>query len=222
MLKDMNPPRLPDCSPPTRQDGVVLMVALIILVAMTLAGVALIRSVDTANVIAGNLAFHQSATNAGERGTEQAVNWLADKVHNEPTALYDDKKLDQGYLASWGDDPAAGKWDDFWKNIPAKEKRLATPGGGSAQCPEPGDNSGADAAGNTVCYVVQRLCTKAGKPNTPDNPCTQPPPSANSGGSQSGGSGPGPAASKQVYYRITTRIEGPRRTVSYLQTIVAI
>jgi Tfp pilus assembly protein PilX len=45
--------------PASSQRGVVLLVALIILVALTLAGVALIRSVDTANIIAGNLSFHR-------------------------------------------------------------------------------------------------------------------------------------------------------------------
>ena len=40
-----------------KQSGVVLFISLIILVAMSLAGIALIRSVDTSNLIAGNLAF---------------------------------------------------------------------------------------------------------------------------------------------------------------------
>jgi Tfp pilus assembly protein PilX len=52
--------------PRSNQRGVVLLVALIILVALTLSGVALIRSVDTANLIAGNQSFHQSAVHAGE------------------------------------------------------------------------------------------------------------------------------------------------------------
>jgi Tfp pilus assembly protein PilX len=39
------------------QQGVVLLMALIMLVALTLAGIALVRSVDTTNLIAGNLAF---------------------------------------------------------------------------------------------------------------------------------------------------------------------
>ena len=43
-----------------KQRGVVLFIALIALVAMSLAAVALVRSVDTATIIAGNLAFKQS------------------------------------------------------------------------------------------------------------------------------------------------------------------
>lgn len=215
--------RLPDGSPPNRQDGVVLMVALIILVAMTLAGVALIRSVDTANVIAGNLAFHQSATNAGERSTEQAItNWLAKHSVPGDATLYEDKKQDQGYLAARADPAAGVSWDKYWNDTLAARSVVAAPPHLPLDAPPPcPGNANADAACNTVRYVVERLCATTGKPNTVANPCTQPPPSASSGGSQSAG-GIAPAATKQVYYRITTRIEGPRRTVSYLQTIVAI
>jgi Tfp pilus assembly protein PilX len=50
------------------QQGVVLFIALIVLVAMSLAGIALMRSVDTNVLIAGNLAFRQGATMAGDWG----------------------------------------------------------------------------------------------------------------------------------------------------------
>lgn len=214
----MNPLPWPaDCSPQHRQRGVVLVVALIILVAMTLAGVALIRSVDTANIIAGNLAFHQSATNAGERSTEQAVNRLTTIGVN---ALYENIEA-EGYVATRVDppareDPPGVDWDKFWIDSLADQAVAAPPL--ATTCP---GNVNADAACNTVTYVIHRLCETTGKPNTSTNPCTQPPPSASSGGSQSSG-GIAPAAPKQVYYRITTRIDGPRGTVSYIQTIVAI
>ena len=58
---------------PDRQGGVVLVVALIILVALMLGGIALVRSVGTTNIIAGNLAFQQAATQSGEAGTEAAI-----------------------------------------------------------------------------------------------------------------------------------------------------
>ena len=50
---------------PGGQSGVVLFIALIVLVAMSLAGVALVRSVDTNLLIAGNLAFKQGDTCVG-------------------------------------------------------------------------------------------------------------------------------------------------------------
>ena len=48
------------------QRGVILFVALIVLVAMSLTGIALIRSVDTNVLVAGNLAFRQGATAAAD------------------------------------------------------------------------------------------------------------------------------------------------------------
>ena len=54
----------------------VLFFALIALVVMSLAAVALIRSVDTSTMIAGNLAFKQSATTSGDSGVEGAITAL--------------------------------------------------------------------------------------------------------------------------------------------------
>lgn len=197
--------------PLARQQGVVLLVALIVLVAMTLAGVALVRSVDTANVIAGNMAFQQSAIHAGERGTEAAIaNWLAVEGSN----LEIDNKVGQAYVATRSD-PAAGQtWDAFWNSIPANEKRVAAPAG--AAC---ASNANADAACNTVTYVIHRLCPNTGAPHTEANVCSQPPPAPSPGDSNRLGT-PAVKTPPPVYYRVTARIEGPRRTVSYIQTIV--
>lgn len=188
---------------PNRQQGVVLLVALIVLVALTLAGVALIRSVDTANLIAGNMSFHQSAVHAGERSTEQAINaWLLPKTIAKSTALYANE-LTEGYHAV-REDPATGvSWDAFFSAIPADEKVVGSP----------------DAAGNTVSYVIHRLCDTADAPHLTN--CSKPPANANAGGSQGAG-GPTQITNSQVYYRITTRIAGPRNTVAYIQTIVAL
>ena len=97
-------------TPRARQGGVVLMMALIVLVAMTLAGIALVRSVNTSNIIAGNLAFQQAATHAGDTGTEAAVGWLE---ANNTAALHGDL-LGQGYTASRSDPGLGQSWDNFW------------------------------------------------------------------------------------------------------------
>jgi len=57
---------------PRSQRGTMLIIALIVLVAMTLAGIATMRSVDTATVMAGNIAFRQSALNAADQGVQAA------------------------------------------------------------------------------------------------------------------------------------------------------
>ena len=77
------------------QRGVVLFIALIVLVAMTLAGLAMMRSVDTNNLIAGNLAFKNAAVSAGDAAVEAARTWVMTKT---PGQLEADQA---GYFANW-------------------------------------------------------------------------------------------------------------------------
>ncbi len=63
-------------SPARRQRGVVLLLALIMLVAMTLAGIVLYRQIGTGLIIARNLSFKRTATVAADRGIEAARTWL--------------------------------------------------------------------------------------------------------------------------------------------------
>src|ERR1700675_4463262 len=60
----------------TRQRGTILIIALIVLVAMTLAGIATMRSVDTATIMAGNIGLRQASVNAADQGIQPGVNWL--------------------------------------------------------------------------------------------------------------------------------------------------
>jgi type IV pilus assembly protein PilX len=63
-------------SPLRRQRGVVLFIALIAMVVLSLAGVALIRAVDTSGSAAGNIAFREASVTAVNLAVEQAVDWL--------------------------------------------------------------------------------------------------------------------------------------------------
>lgn len=69
---------MPRRAPPTRraQSGVVLFIALIAMVVLSLAGVALIRAVDTSGSAAGNIAFREASVTAVNLAIEQAVDWL--------------------------------------------------------------------------------------------------------------------------------------------------
>jgi len=62
--------------PSRRQRGVVLFIALIVMVAMSLAAIALIRSVDTTNAIVGNLAFRLASILPANASIEQAASAL--------------------------------------------------------------------------------------------------------------------------------------------------
>lgn len=203
------------------QRGVVLILALIVLVALTLAAVALTRSVGTSNTIAGNLAFQQAATHSADVGVEAAVKWLEDNVNGTEgcssgnTVACD--QAAQGYLAS-RIDPASGQnWADFW------QKTL------SAQAKKALDKDA--ATGNTVYYVIHRMCATTGEANTSSNICaTSPRATAGScpggtsctGGGGRGGTGSNVDSPKQTYYRITVMVDGPRNTQSMVQAMVAI
>lgn len=210
---------------PARQGGVVLLIALIILVALSLGGIALLRSVDTTNIIAGNLAFQQASTSSGENGTEAAivairgastVDLEQDHLGNSPAGwAYAASAAATGVAAT---DPAtAAEWDAYWTatinphpvSLPVAEK----------VCKERVCTLPTDPVGNTVSYTIQRLCEQTGPTGTAK--CIPSPEVfAKLGNSLDSGKLPLPMKT-QIYYRITTRIAGPRNTVSYIQTIVA-
>jgi Tfp pilus assembly protein PilX len=75
---------------------VVLLIALIMLVAMTLAGIGMMRSVDTGSVIAGNLAFKQATLNASDAGTIAGFNALVAVANSN-------NSLDKAILNANGD-----------------------------------------------------------------------------------------------------------------------
>lgn len=204
----------------TRERGVVLILALIVLVALTLAAVALTRSVGTSNTIAGNLAFQQAATHMADRGVETAVKWLEDNV-NGTTGCSSGSTVacDQaasGYLAARADPATNQSWADYWKaTLAAKSKAL--------------DKE--ESTGNTVRYVIHRMCETTGEANTSSNVCATSPravagscPGGTSctGGGGRGGTGSNVDSPKQTYYRITVIVDGPRNTQSMVQAMVAI
>jgi Tfp pilus assembly protein PilX len=192
---------------PVRQSGAVLLIALVVLIAMTLSALGLIRSVNTTNLIAGNLAFRESAVLSAERSMEIALNncLLPNSVKNNVTLyndVYGNAAPCKGYRAVRADPATGENWDTFWENALAAQ---------SASEVE-------DVAGNTVHYVIHRLCDRVGAPHLAN--CSKPP-SDYSGNTQNAGESP-PGANTQIYYRITSQVRGPRNTVAYTQTIVAI
>lgn len=187
-----------------QQRGVVLFIALIVLVAMTLAGIGMVRSVDTGNVIAGNLAFKQATLNASDRGVEAGYQWL---LANAGGTTLDASAPANGYYAN----PAANDATIDWDNIASW--------GGAVTIP-------VDAAGNTTRYIIHRLCPAVGSVSAQicaissgsngSNPAV-----LAEGSSQSAGSVVFPQAS-MLYYRITARVDGPRDTTSIVQSYVLI
>ena len=209
------------------QRGLVLLISLIVLVVITLAALALMRSVDTATLVAGNISFQQSATMSGDSGIEAAVAELIASSASaaSPPVPYDLNGISyagnaipgatNGYLANglnaqyYQPDPLVlnrDTWPEFWTYLAGLGlvRTLA-----------------ADASGNTVSYVIHRLCSTTGSPQAAGMSCAT---SVTGGGNSSSSKGAGVVAllgSTQVYYRITTRTQGPRGTASFVQAVVA-
>lgn len=198
-----------------KQRGVVLFFTLVALLAMSLAAVALIRSVDTSTMIAGNLAFKQSATSSGDAGIEAAVNWLATiqtanltiNVLNDATHPFNVDNLPAGYYSSLNSalsltDGTGVQWDN-------NDSVLV----------------GTDGSGNTVRYVIQRVCRTANQPINAAGCLFSGAIQDNNGQNiplpQEVCQGAGcPVAGQTPQIRITSRTTGPKNTVSYVQAFV--
>lgn len=203
------------------QRGVVLVLALIVLVALTLAALALTRSTYTSSVIAGNLAFQQAATNSADQGVESAIAWLennytattsstATTCATGSTVLACDQKT-WGYMARRQDPSAGQDWQAFWNDNLNSSGYVRT--------------MSADTAGNTVSYVIQRLCSANGNSSDLSNECTVAATATSSsctGGSSCDSQKVNLNSVSQVYYRITVRVAGPRNTQSFVQSVVAL
>lgn len=182
-------------SAPRRQSGVVLFIALIVLVAMTMAGIAIMRSVDTGNLIAGNVAFKQGTLQAGDYGVNAAVKYL--ELNAFTGQLDNDKPADAYYAVAV--EPPDWNADAVW----ASAKTVGT-----------------DAAGNKVIYRIDRLCENAGAPGGVNCAKIQ-----KTGGEAGNSQGIGANAFKaqpMVIYRVSARVTGPRDTTSLIQFNIAL
>jgi type IV pilus assembly protein PilX len=210
-----------------KQRGISLIVVLVALLIIGFAAVALLRSSDTGTLVAGNLAFKKTALAASDAGTEVALAWLV--ANSAGVTLYSDS-VANGFYATTSDGcdltgsrtPADAADDVNWTggiqpaNCNMRARTVAPVG---------------VPAGYTVRYVVNRVCNAAGDPNsvfaadgiTP-MVCSTAGAGASEGSTRGGASyGNMPlTGTSQTYYRITTRIDGPRNTVRYVQVVVVI
>jgi type IV pilus assembly protein PilX len=253
-----------------KQRGVVLFFTLIALVVMSLAAVALIRSVDTSTMIAGNLAFRQSGGSSTDTGIEAAIAWLsatqatmqaANKdVYQDAAHVFNNDHgntgvalvnlvvystatpppigfsccANNGYLSSF--DPAVS----LTNPNPASGTGIKWDNNDSFLVVTDTSNNTIDSSGNTIRFVIQRMCRTANTlpASTPasESPAVGTIP-AKTGCLYSNNAitnnqmnvlnatqvcqGAGCAKGGQtVLMRITVKVTGPKNTVSYAQTIV--
>lgn len=192
------------------QRGVVLLLVLIVLVAMTLAGISMMRSVDTGNVIAGNMAFKQTTIHSGDRGISDGYAALINLSATNKVALTTTGSFPGYFAVPFNQcevfNTCAQSWwaqDINWVGAPTVTVL---------------DASNRTVA--TVSYLVHRMCSAANLgPNDSGNTCqTYEDSSSAPGGDKSVGAVV--FTNTSVFYRITARSVGPRNTVAYSQTLV--
>jgi hypothetical protein len=196
-----------------RERGVVLMIALIVLVAMTLAGLGIIRSIDSGTLVAGNIGYRQAAIASTDVAVERAIAWLVANRNNlnldNPTAGFYSTRQDN--LDITGNRTAGGNdgvdWGGSDPAAPAKAFRVGT----------------IDASGSELFYIIHRLCSIPGGMNDPGQDCTT---TTGTGiGSTQGTPSYGTMGlpdQDQPYYRITVRANGIKNTVTYIQAMVTL
>jgi hypothetical protein len=199
---------------PKHQQGIVLLITLLALVAMTLASVGMMRSVDTSVMAVGNMAFRQAADACVISAVEDTLNKMWDWVAhlNENDNYLNVDGAGNCYYASIqpGEDA---------QGIPA---RLQT-ASGTGVC------SSADlCAGYTTRTMIERMCSQEGEFS--EKSCY----SASWG--DKGGRGWGPTGSNELLaelvtaeiqgqialHRVSVRVDGPKGTVSFAQAIVGL
>ena len=213
------------------QRGVSLIFALLTLVALMLATLALVRSVDTGTLLMGNIGFKQDATATSDQAARQAIGWLtlnnaslntsvaASGYYASTLELADDGTTVQPAVDATGKQTGGQRQLIDWEG---NDCAYASEGSFST-CLKPAAE--VSAGRNTARYVIFRLCSKPGDFSVDTSiHCAKP---------MAGGSG---AASKKgelnyadsarfggssgPYYRIVVRVQGVRNTASFSETIV--
>lgn len=185
-----------------RQKGVVsTLIAVVVLLVTLLAAVALLRSVDTSNTVAGSIAFRQAATHEAEYAYKDMLT-NASQFSGQP-GLGEANIAGVGYYASLQAVDSRGV-----PTILVNNNGHALPAGTMPA-----------SVTDKVTYTVERMCPQAGPALTvAPNQCLVPGATV-TGGSTTGNQG-GFSAGALAGYRLTVRIDGPKGATTYVQTIL--
>jgi hypothetical protein len=180
--------------------GVVLIFTLIILLILTIGGVALVRSMQNSLFSAGNLAFRRDLMNQGE----QAVSFVLTQF-----------KAGGALVNATDADLPTQNYKSFI--LPANAQGVPTVLLDDSSFGAVGTH--ADLTGATpdvrIRYVIDRLCNASGPPLS--SACVQSSAAVSGGSNLSayGGTVPPPTA---TVYRLSVRVSGARSTQVFLQT----
>ena len=208
-------------APARRQRGVVLFVALIGMVVLSLAAVALLRSVDSGTSIAGNLAFKQASIGPINYAIEQANYALFDA----PAAAR--------ITDPWNHAPAF----NYFANLQSGESTSGVPAGiyGYGYTYPAGFTAYTDpTTGYEVRWVIERMCRGpqyppayfgdplSSGPGGGIQACDTLVPKVSAGGTTMEFCNQGKICDVPPLplYRVTVRVDGPANTVTYAQAML--
>jgi type IV pilus assembly protein PilX len=183
-----------------QQEGMVLIVVLVVLALTFLAGLGVMRAADTGNVMAGNFSFQQAAVQASDRAITDALTVIANRVPGGGgnTAAPNQYRTTTDTTVNALGIPSSITWADV---TCADEKGTAV------------TDCGAEAGNYRIQYFVERRCSS--DPDLSDiadirAKCEyEPSDSALS------------ASSIALRYRILIRVRGPRGTESWFEAMVS-
>ncbi len=193
------------------QRGVTLLFGLIALAIMMIGAAAMVRSMNTSMLMAGNLGFKRDLTNQAERATATVMALMNTGALNTELARQN-AAVTRNYSASILPTNAQGV-----PNALVSDSNFTTVGAVA------NDITVADQ-GVVLRYVVDRLCVNTGLAD--GSHCTMSDPGSPMGGSastthradDSAANGGGGVLPRQTVYRLSIRVSGPRNTQAYFQT----
>ena len=168
----------------------------------------MVRQSGSGLTIAGNIGMRQNALSGADLGTEAAVSWWKPLVAT-PGAL-DADLPGQGYFSDWGTaDP---------KRITGDPTQYDWTGAGPSVLV-----TNDDGTGNEVRYLVERLCRVNNQAiDAVGQQCVE---TQLAGGVDKSGTCDNypqscPPPPMAVHFRVSSRVVGPRNTVSYIQVML--
>jgi Tfp pilus assembly protein PilX len=182
-----------------RQQGVVLIAVLVVLMLTLLGGIGVMQAVQTGNAMAGNFSFRQAAMQASDRAVSDAMTQLANRVAGGAG----NTAVANLYLPTTGAVDATGVPTSVnWASVPCVDEKGALVG-----------NCATDSGNYRVQYVIERRCSAA-----PDFSniasiravCEYEPRDAAVS-----------AATIALRYRVVIRVRGPRGTESLFEAVVS-
>jgi type IV pilus assembly protein PilX len=179
-----------------RQNGIILLVAIVTAMALAFAGMALVRAVLTGVAIGGNLIARKHAMLIASAAVEHGV-----------ATLYGAGAIDTTIDAPEHNYFAARQAGEDQRGVPRALQSLADYPPGSTVI-DAGDHF-------EVRHVIERLCLAAGAASVGN--CTLSPPSVEAA---SGAPPPGEPARKP-YYRVSIRVDGPAGAATLAQAVLS-